>query len=204
MSSPVKERAMVDIRATAEKHCDIADDLPAIHGLSGADTVASLHGIGKATAIKIAKNRGCQLSDIGNVQAEMKNVEAQATTFICAAYSKGAKSCKSMTECRIKMWHSKTGTNGASSVKLYSLPPTNEAFIENVHRCHLQVAIWKAALLVSPPKLETQKYGWERNHQGILFPRTIPPGTLSAPQNILQLIRCNCKTLLVVLLLVDA
>ena len=103
MSSPVKERAMVDIRATAEKHCDIADDLPAIHGLSGADTVASLHGIGKATAIKIAKNRGCQLSDIGNVQAEMKNVEAQATTFICAAYSKGAKSCKSMTECRIKM-----------------------------------------------------------------------------------------------------
>ena len=31
MSSPVKERAVIDIRATAEAHSDIADDLLAIH-----------------------------------------------------------------------------------------------------------------------------------------------------------------------------
>ena len=49
MSSPVKQRAVIDIRATADAHSDIADDLPAIHGLSGADTIASLHGIGRAT-----------------------------------------------------------------------------------------------------------------------------------------------------------
>lgn len=47
---------MVDIRATAETHSDIADDLLAIHGLSVADTVASLHGIGKATVIKVSKH----------------------------------------------------------------------------------------------------------------------------------------------------
>ena len=35
MSSPVQERAVIDIRATAEKHSDIAHDLLAIHGLSG-------------------------------------------------------------------------------------------------------------------------------------------------------------------------
>lgn len=194
MSSPVKERAVVDIRATAEEHSDIADDLLAIHGLSGADTVASLHGIGKATVVRIAKKRGCPLSDIGNVQADMKSVEAQATSFICAAYGKATESCKSMTECRVKMWHSKTGKSGASSVKLCSIPPTSDAFIENVHRCHLQVAIWKAALLESPPEMDSEKYGWERDHQGILLPRTIPTGSTSAPPNILQLIRCNCKT----------
>ena len=44
MSSPVKERAVIDIRGTVESHSDIADDLLAIHGPSGADTVASLHG----------------------------------------------------------------------------------------------------------------------------------------------------------------
>ena len=38
--------------ATAEADSDIANDLLAIHGLSGADTVATLHGIGKATFIK--------------------------------------------------------------------------------------------------------------------------------------------------------
>ena len=34
MSSPVKERAVIYIRATVESHSDIADDLLAIHGLS--------------------------------------------------------------------------------------------------------------------------------------------------------------------------
>ena len=38
-----------------ESHSDIADDLSEIRGLSGADAVASLHGIGKATVVKVAK-----------------------------------------------------------------------------------------------------------------------------------------------------
>jgi len=51
MSPLVKERAVIDIGATATAHSDIADDL-AIHGISGTVTVASLHDIGKASAIK--------------------------------------------------------------------------------------------------------------------------------------------------------
>ena len=61
-------------------------------------------------------------------------------------------------------------------------------------RCHLQVAIWKSALQESPPDMDPTKYGWELDHQGILMPRTVPPGTLSAPVEILQLIQCKCKT----------
>ena len=85
-----------------------------------------------------------------------------------------------------------TGRSGASSVKLCSFPPTTEAFTENVHRCYLQVAIWKAALLESP-ELDSTKYGWELDHIGILVPRTVPSGILFAPPDILQLIHCNCK-----------
>ena len=54
MSSPVKERAVMDIRATVEANSDIADDLLAIHGFSVADAVASFHDIGKATVDKYA------------------------------------------------------------------------------------------------------------------------------------------------------
>ena len=57
MSSPVKERAVIDIKQTSEVHKDIAPDLLALHGLSGADTVSSIHGIGKSTVVKIAKKR---------------------------------------------------------------------------------------------------------------------------------------------------
>ena len=185
---------MIYIRATVESHCDVADYLLAIYGVSGADAVASLHDIGKATVVKVAK-KGCfPLFCIGNVHAEIKYVEAQATKFMCAAYGKVAESCNSMTERRVKMWRSKTRKSGASSVKLCSIPPTTEAFIENVHRCHLQVAIFKAALPESPTEMDSTKYGWELDHLDNLVPRTVPSvSTLSAPSDILQLIHCNCK-----------
>ena len=183
---------MIYIRATVESHSDIADDLLAIHGVSGADAVASLHDIGKATVGKVAK-KGCfPLFCIGDVHAEIKSVEAHATKFMCTAYGKVAESCNSMTECRVKMWRSKTGKSG-ETVKLCSIPPTTEASTENVHRCHLQVAIWKAALLESPLEMDSTKYGWELDHLGILVSRTVPSGTLSAPLDILQLIQCNRK-----------
>ena len=107
------------------------------------------------------------------------------------------------------MWRSKTGKNGASSVKLCSISPTTEAFTENVHRCHLQAAIWKAALLESPPEMDATMYGWEIDHLGVLVPRTVPSGRLSAPPNILQLIHCKgkasgCRTAACLLLLLGA
>ena len=65
----------------------------------------------------------------------------------------------------------KTGKIGASSLKLCSIPPTTEACTEHVHRCHLQVTMWQAALLESP-ELDSTKFGWELDHIGILVPRT--------------------------------
>ena len=87
------------------------------------------------------------------------------------------------------MWRSETGMSGASPVKLCSIPPTTE----NVHICHLQMAIWKAALLESLREMDSTKYDWELDHLGNLVPRTVPSDTLSAPPDILQLIHCNCK-----------
>ena len=174
MSSPVKERAVIYILATVESYSDVADDLLAIYGLSVADALASLHGIGKTTVVKVAKKRCFPLFCIGGVRAEIKSVEARGTKSMCAAYGKVAESCNSMTECRVKIWRSKTGKSGASSLKLCSIPPTTEAFTENVHRCHLQVAIWKAALLESPPEMDSTKYGCELAHLDNLVPRTVP------------------------------
>jgi len=100
MSSLVKERAVIDIGATATTHSDIADDLLAIRGTSGAYTVASLHVVGKATVSKVAKKGTLSLSKVGDVKADMKSLQAK---FICAAYGKVAESCMSMIKCRVKM-----------------------------------------------------------------------------------------------------
>ena len=142
--------------------------------------------ISHGTVVNVAQKGCCLLFYLGEVRAEITYVEAQATGKVAVPYT-------SMTECRVNMWRSKTGTNGASSVKLCSIPPTSESFTENVHICHLQVAIWKAALLESPPEMDSTKYGWELDHLGIMVPRSVPSGTLSAPPDILQLIHCNGK-----------
>ena len=92
-----------------ESHSGVAYDLLAIHGLSGADAVASLHGIGKATVIKVAK-KGCfTFFCMGDMHVEIKSVEAQATKFMCAAYGKVAESCNSMQNAGSKCGAQKQG-----------------------------------------------------------------------------------------------
>ena len=73
MSSLVKELALIDIGTTATAHSSIADDLLAIHGISGADTVASLDGVGQATVIKIAKKGTFSLSKVGDVAKPLRS-----------------------------------------------------------------------------------------------------------------------------------
>ena len=93
MSSQVKELAVIDIGTTATAHSGIAEDLLAIHGFSGADAVASLHGVGKAIVINIAKKGTLSLSKVGDVKADMKSLHAQVTKFVCAGYGKVAEPC---------------------------------------------------------------------------------------------------------------
>ena len=50
MSSLVKERVLIDICATATAHNCLT-----IHGISGADTVASLNGVGKTLLSKLPR-----------------------------------------------------------------------------------------------------------------------------------------------------
>ena len=70
--SPVKERAVIDIRSTVLS--DIVDDLLAMHGLPGTDAVASLHGMGNATVAKVVQ-KGCfPLFCIGDVLAYRLNL----------------------------------------------------------------------------------------------------------------------------------
>ena len=68
-----------DIGATATAHSDIADDHLAIHGISGADFVTTLHGVGKAIVITIAKKGTLSLFKVGDVKGDTKSVQAEAT-----------------------------------------------------------------------------------------------------------------------------
>ena len=106
------------------------------HAISGCDTVACYLGIVKGRVIKHLKE-GCDLSAIGNVDAPLQHVIDQANRFISACY--GMKDNTDMSHTRLLLWEKKNGKGHSSSPYLASLPPTREAFIENVKRVNFHV-----------------------------------------------------------------
>jgi len=82
-----------------------------------------------------------------------------------------------------------------SAPELKTLPPTTEAFEENVRRAHFQTVIWKSALHSSPPSLDATKFGWMRDAvTKSLTPVSLPSDTDVAPREILEMIRCGCSS----------
>ena len=97
---------------------------------------------------------------------------------------------------RYNVWVSSTGRNGASILpKLKSLPPTVEAFKENVKRAHFQAGIWKAALQHDPPELDPLEFGWPSEGPSGAYCRVSLPSKVEvAPSYILKLINCSCSS----------
>ena len=152
MESPIKERTVIDIQAIVKKHQGIIPGILAGHALSGCDTVAACFGVGKGKMIKVLTS-GVPVDIVGDVEADWSTVMKQATTFTAACY--GQPNATSMSEARISAWTERIGRPGANHTpNLASLPPTTEAFAENVKCAYLQTCIWKNALQLHPPSLE--------------------------------------------------
>ncbi len=125
--------------------------------------------------------------------ADIDKVVKQATVVIAACY--GLKTpCSSMTDCRQEQWAQKIG-NSSAAPKLCSLPPTTEAFEQNVRRAHHQVALWYSALGGDPPAMNAVEYGWESDDTNRRpIPRNMADGISYAPEHILKLVMCGCSS----------
>ena len=135
--------------------------------------------------------RAC--SYVGDTSRILSEITAQATPFILACY--GQTKCTSLTGARQKMWTNEMGQNVAGAPNLASLPPTNEAFNENVARAHLQVAVWMNALQPDPPAIDPTAFGWSLEEASkTLIPKTLPSDTPLAPGDLLKLVRRSCSS----------
>ena len=117
---------------------------------------------------------------------------SRCTAFVSACYN--VHDATSMTESRIKVWIQKSGSKGAAATpKLCTLPPTNEAFKENIKRAHYQCCISRCALH-QQPDFDPTEYGWVKDEVSkSVQPVTHPAATPPAPDYILKLTRCSCS-----------
>ena len=147
MEYPKIYRTKLDIQSTARKHKSLLPDILAIHALSGCDSVAALHGIGKGIAINTALSlleQGYSMPQFGQNNAVLQDIVSAGTKFYSKCYGFPATS---VTKCRQLVWAKRAGNRSLTGApKLASLPPTNEAAIENMLRSHLTVMIWKETM----------------------------------------------------------
>ena len=111
----------------------------AAHGLTGSETAATYHDIGKGIALKVLRSSGLSLSTVGDITSSVQDALGQSTSFIVSCY--GHPESASLTDARQKIWSLRVSRSIGASPKLQTLPPTNEAFVENVARTHLHIAI---------------------------------------------------------------
>ena len=82
MESPIKERIVVDIGKTVEKHIHIIPEILAAHAMSGCDTVACCFGIGMNLALKVVKIDLTLSARLGHFDSSLPEVIQQATEFM--------------------------------------------------------------------------------------------------------------------------
>ena len=124
----------------------------------------------------------------------MNELIAEATEFVATSY--GCKEKSHMSNVRYQVWLRNTVCKNAFlGLKLKSLPPTTEAFEQQIKHAHFQPAIWKGVLDKDLTALDPTLYGWcKHDIPKALEPSTVSDGTEPAPQEILQMISCRCNT----------
>ena len=92
MASTVRNRAVTDIYVPPQLcTMTLLVDLLAIHGLSGADTNAALHGIVEAMALKVARKGQFSLGSIGDIEASMASCHVTSRAIHICCIWKGCR-----------------------------------------------------------------------------------------------------------------
>ena len=92
-----------------------------------------------------------------------------------------------MTDCRIQSWIQKTSKARKGAPPLKELPPTDEAFQENVKGAVLQSMIWYSTVSSNPPDVDPTLFSWAKDMLNkILVVVTLPDNVLQAPKAILK------------------
>ena len=86
MIYPIRARNVIAINASVDKNPSVIEVILVAHGLTGCDTVATYHGIGKGIALKVLRSGGLSLSKIGDITSSVQYALGQSTSFIVSCY----------------------------------------------------------------------------------------------------------------------
>lgn len=156
-----------------------------LHAFTGCDTTSAFYNKGKNNFAKLIEKRK-DLQEAAEVfrnsSADIINIFQSGILCILALYG-APPTINNLNQFRYQSFIKATSKN--SCVNLASLVPTHDAAMEHIKRVYLQVQLWLGQS-ISP-----KNWGWKIESE-LLQPITMtqPP----APENLLKMIFCSCKT----------
>ena len=119
----------------------------------------------------------------GDLTQEVKDALEK---FVCLKYCPKGVRITSIPDLR---WHLLCKQLAESN----KLPPTLGALEEHIKHVRLQHRVWHQATVMQQQPFEPLQFGYSKDRDGQLLPVTTL--VLPAPQAIIELVRCQCKTL---------
>lgn len=167
--------------------CDI---IPAVHALTGCDSVSAMHGIGKKTVMKVLKEGGADtfkdLSLLGECDVESQHSATEsARKFVARLYDQKGKEA----DCHGCLNKLRVRLAGVKNTPLISLPPCEATFIQHVQRASWQAQMWQSSHTAKPALPSPDGNGWERADDGAVSP-TFFTGPVA--EEVLKSLVCVC------------
>ena len=166
-----------------------AQAIPIFHAFTGTDNVGKFSGISKTKWFQQYMKADVDLPRAllklpveGDLTQEVKDALEK---FVCLKYCPKGVRITSIPDLR---WHLLCKQLAESN----KLPPTLGALEEHINRVHLQSWVWHQATVMQQQPFEPLQFGYSKERDGQLFPVTTL--VLPAPQAIIELVRCQCKT----------
>ncbi|KAG1706192.1 Bromodomain adjacent to zinc finger domain protein 1A [Nymphon striatum] len=135
MEAPQKGRSVIDIQESVKKYKPYVNMILPTHALSGWDTVAQCHGIGKTRALKVAKS-GIYSNLLGDINSDIEAVLPYATKFIVVCYGNpNSESLSQHAADKMPLLNKKPFVRTRPPAKL---PPNHELFY-----CHFTYEVFE-------------------------------------------------------------
>ena len=183
-----KNRRVVDIGAIYSALGDKkASALPAFHVLSGCNQTGSLCSKSKLSwwnALHKADDEIIEaLGRLGNETTVMDSDLKVLERFICLLYSSDT-TISSVGEMRWHLFRKCQYTD-------QKLPPTVAALLQKIRRANYVSHIWNQCGIPRPSVPDPTSHGWYLEDNRLI---SVPTLLKPAPQAVLELVRCRCKT----------
>ncbi len=166
-----------------------AQALPVFHAFTGTDNVGKFSGISKTKWFQQYMK-----ADVGLPRALLKlpvegdltqEVKDELEKFVCLKYCPKGVRITNIPDLR---WHLFCKQLAESN----KLPPTLGALEEHIKRVRLQSRVWYQTTIMQQQPFEPLQFGYYKDTDDQLLPVTTL--VLPAPQAIIEMVRCQCKT----------